>query len=280
MKCYIYKIENKITGEKYIGQTLNYEKRIENHLSKLRNNKHVNYKLQNAWNKYGEENFVFSKEEYDISKEELNEKEILEISKNNSFKRGYNLTLGGDGGNTRGNLSFEEFCLIYLGNIKYKGLTNRTANFLGIDSSTVSSIARGNSYKWFQEKVNSLSDIEKRKILEEFEIKLKLKENPNKELPNKLSNKEIVDFLCVISTYGRGAEAAATRYFGRTKGFKHNILKGEYKEAFKEYLQLTENEIEEIAVNFFNNKNLQQFCTQKIHKLDKINRLIAHYKIL
>ena len=29
MKCFIYKIENKITGEKYIGQTLNYEKELK-----------------------------------------------------------------------------------------------------------------------------------------------------------------------------------------------------------------------------------------------------------
>lgn len=57
----IYKIINKINNKVYIGQTIDikFNKRYNNHISKLKNNKHPNFYLQNAFNKYGEENFEF-----------------------------------------------------------------------------------------------------------------------------------------------------------------------------------------------------------------------------
>lgn len=59
MSAYIYAIENLINHKKYIGQTKNPKNRKTSHFSKLRNNKHINKHLQNAWNKYGEFNFIF-----------------------------------------------------------------------------------------------------------------------------------------------------------------------------------------------------------------------------
>jgi len=59
MKSGIYHIICKSTGKRYIGRTVNFTKRFGQHKSVLRNNKHCNEHLQNAWNKYGEENFVF-----------------------------------------------------------------------------------------------------------------------------------------------------------------------------------------------------------------------------
>lgn len=57
MAC-IYKIENLINGKIYIGSTHKVlNKRKSEHFSLLRKNKHYNKKLQNAWNKYGEESF-------------------------------------------------------------------------------------------------------------------------------------------------------------------------------------------------------------------------------
>lgn len=282
MKCYIYKIINKITNEKYVGQTTNFSRRIEDHLSKLRNNKHINYKLQASWNKYGEENFEIQKEQYNLTKDQLNEKEKEEILKEDSFKNGFNLTLGGDGGNTRGKLNFEDFCFIYFGNIKYKGMTNRTAKIKNIDSSTISSIARGQSYIWYKNRADLLSEQEKQYWLEQFENKLNIKQNPPKEKSIKLKDEQIIDFLCVISCYGRGAEAAITRFLGRSKGLKYHIIKGEYQEGVKKFLLLSDKEIQERAINIFEVNNLQQFCKQKIKKLDVINKsfiMDAHFKV-
>lgn len=56
----IYKIRNKITDWKYIGSAVNIEVRWRVHREALRNNRHHNKHLQRAWNKYGEEAFVFS----------------------------------------------------------------------------------------------------------------------------------------------------------------------------------------------------------------------------
>ena len=56
----IYRIENIITRKVYIGQAKNLKKRYCDHISALRRNNHDNKYLQNAWNKYTEEDFVFS----------------------------------------------------------------------------------------------------------------------------------------------------------------------------------------------------------------------------
>ena len=57
--CGIYKITNKITNKFYIGSSNNIKRRWDEHIRELNRNVHHNSYLQNAWNKYGEENFVF-----------------------------------------------------------------------------------------------------------------------------------------------------------------------------------------------------------------------------
>lgn len=60
----IYKIENTVNGNFYIGSAVNLSNRKWHHVSDLRLNRHKNKHLQNAWNKYGEDCFVFSVVEY------------------------------------------------------------------------------------------------------------------------------------------------------------------------------------------------------------------------
>lgn len=59
MKGTIYLIINKLNAKYYIGSTNNFTKRKRDHMCELNKNKHVNSKLQNAWNKYGESEFLF-----------------------------------------------------------------------------------------------------------------------------------------------------------------------------------------------------------------------------
>ena len=56
----IYKITNKINNKIYIGESLDIKRRWEEHIKELNENKHINYKLQEDWNKYGQDNFEFS----------------------------------------------------------------------------------------------------------------------------------------------------------------------------------------------------------------------------
>ena len=61
MSSGIYKITNKITSKIYIGSSIDVRRRIMKHKSLLRRGKHHSKYLQNSWDKYGEEAFVFEK---------------------------------------------------------------------------------------------------------------------------------------------------------------------------------------------------------------------------
>lgn len=55
----IYKITCLSNNKTYIGSSKNCNVRYNQHTYKLNKGKHKNQHLQNAWNKYGKENFVF-----------------------------------------------------------------------------------------------------------------------------------------------------------------------------------------------------------------------------
>lgn len=59
LKSGIYKITNLVNNKIYIGQTVNFIKRKSEHFVKLHKNIHVNAHLQNSYNKYGLDSFVF-----------------------------------------------------------------------------------------------------------------------------------------------------------------------------------------------------------------------------
>jgi len=58
-KSGIYQIKNTIDGKKYIGSSVNIRKRWNSHKSSLERGDHHSSHLQNAWNKFGKDNFVF-----------------------------------------------------------------------------------------------------------------------------------------------------------------------------------------------------------------------------
>lgn len=93
---YIYKIHNNITGQNYIGQTIDINRRKRKHFRTLKENCHDNPKLQASWNKYGEDNFSFEFWEFSIdSIEKLNQLECEYIEKYNGLTEGFNLVPGG-----------------------------------------------------------------------------------------------------------------------------------------------------------------------------------------
>ncbi len=60
----VYQIRCLITGQIYIGSAVYMLARWAEHRRRLRRGVHVNQHLQQAWNKYGEENFEFTVVEY------------------------------------------------------------------------------------------------------------------------------------------------------------------------------------------------------------------------
>ena len=268
MKCYIYKIINNVTDEKYVGQTTNFSRRINDHFYQLEKHTHRNTKLQDAYDKYGKDAFRVEKIKYELTKDELNELEIQEILKEDSFEHGYNMTRGGGGYGYGGRekLNFEQFCFAYFGNKKYDGMTNRTGKYLGVDSACIASIRREDAYDYYRALANELSEEEKNKYIHEFEKVMDIKNKPPKTKRGNMTQEQLNIFLSVLSVYGRGAEAAVTRYLGISKGLKNHIVKGEYAKEYQIFKSLPLNKIEQIAVTCFEENNLQQYCTQTIKK--------------
>lgn len=97
----VYKITNNINGKIYIGKTINMHKRHLKYLSCVRNGS--SQPIVKAMIKYGVENFTFEVVSTFMNEDELNKGEIYYINKFNSINEGYNISLGGDGGDTMSN---------------------------------------------------------------------------------------------------------------------------------------------------------------------------------
>ncbi len=94
-KFVIYTITNLVNGKKYVGQSVQVSSRWINHRYALNANRHHSAKLQRAWNKYGEDNFVFDIVAQAETVEELNELEQQYIAQFDSLQNGYNVQEGG-----------------------------------------------------------------------------------------------------------------------------------------------------------------------------------------
>ena len=97
----IYCFRNVINQKCYIGQAINLRNRFKQHMFYYKNNQYNNL-LYKAFNKYGLESFEYLILEYveiqDNIKNVLDELEKKYISEYNSYKNGYNQTVGGDYG--------------------------------------------------------------------------------------------------------------------------------------------------------------------------------------
>lgn len=82
------------TGNWYVGQTVDPERRFKQHINDAINKKDNNI-FHRALKKYGLDNFVYCILEDNILRDNLNMKEIEWIEYYDSFYCGYNLTLGG-----------------------------------------------------------------------------------------------------------------------------------------------------------------------------------------
>lgn len=135
----IYKIENNITKECYIGQSIDITRRWRAH--KLIKEDNL---LTKAFLAYGIENFSF--EVLEKTSNNLNQKEKEYIFLYNSYEKGYNQTSGGSG-----NPSFKELDLEKL--IKIKELLKTTQGneteigfLVGVSRDTVSAINQGRAH--------------------------------------------------------------------------------------------------------------------------------------
>lgn len=93
--AYIYQITNDVNQKIYIGKTENsIEKRFKEHCWDASRERNEKRPLYNAMRKYGVEHFHIELIEETNNPEE---REVYWIEKKQSFKNGYNATIGGDG---------------------------------------------------------------------------------------------------------------------------------------------------------------------------------------
>lgn len=90
MEKFIYKIENKINGKIYIGQTNNIKRRIQEH----KYDKRKHHPIHEAIVKYGFKNFSVSVLYFGENYNE-EEKRYIKLYKSNNKKYGYNIVEGG-----------------------------------------------------------------------------------------------------------------------------------------------------------------------------------------
>jgi group I intron endonuclease len=94
MKSGIYSIINLTNNKRYVGSSINTHKRLVQHFWLLRNNIHDNIFLQNSYNKYGKDSFIYEVLE-ECCEELLPEREnyYIEHFKTLNSDFGYNLSL-------------------------------------------------------------------------------------------------------------------------------------------------------------------------------------------
>lgn len=164
----IYKITNILNNKVYIGSAISIKDRFRKHLSALRNNKHINKKLQNSYNKHGELYFKFEIIEYVEStdnKEDFKnillgrEQYYLDLYESYKTGKGYNVCI--NAGNRLGMCHSEETKnkIKYKRKFQSKMIRSEQWKFL------ISEVNKGNTYslgkKRSEETKKKMSDARK-----------------------------------------------------------------------------------------------------------------------
>lgn len=187
--AYIYQITNDINQKIYIGKTeFSIEKRFKEHCTDAFKDRNEKRPLYAAMRKYGIEHFHIELIEETDNPEA---REIYWIEQKQSFKFGYNATLGGDG------KKYIDYDLV---EATYKQLLSikHTANTLGISTDSVQNILKSRQVV----KLSPEASIQKAlgKIVNQYDLK-------NNFIQSFPSCKAAADSLNKISNTSNGASS-------------------------------------------------------------------------
>lgn len=257
MKGYIYQIENLVTHESYIGQTINIQQRKNRHFSRLRNNSHINKKLQNSFNKYGEQEFHFRYWEFEIeNREELDNLECEYIKKYNSLNNGFNLVEGGGKPPSR-RLVKEQDVIGYLCVLEIygDGYGKTFEDICGWSKGTANKIKNHKLYNDIIEKFLKINVNEKIKIaktfFEDFKIKERALKRQLKQGGTKIAymlTQDDYNFAFLAQEYGYSYTAVA-KYLGVQPATVKDWFNGRSRRKNKEIYKLISPEEKKLLIS-------------------------------
>ena len=244
----IYKITNLIDGKIYIGQTVNYRKRANAHISYLKKGTHHNSHLQRAFDKYGEGSF-----EIDLITEckisELDSMERRYIKEYNCLNRehGYNLLGGGQ--------KYREFTL------EVREKMSKARKGKPFTEEHKRNISLGNKGKQISKK-----SIEKTRLTKKMRKVHCGEKNPNALISNKVAEKIIIELLNketvvnITNKYQVSSETVYNLMYNRT----YQYVMPEAREQLK--TRTTDNNEEKIdmAINMYLEGNSQNKIAKEL----------------
>lgn len=162
---YIYKIQNLINGNVYIGQTVKpVEKRFQQHRNNYDKPYFSQLILYKAFKKYGLDNFSFEALEK-VDNDKLDEREKYWIDYYDSYKNGYNMTLGGRSVELY-KWDLQEILDLY----HLHKSARKVAEIIGCDHSTIDHLLNANNIPRYSrgEQFNKIVCLEKQGKVEKF----------------------------------------------------------------------------------------------------------------
>ena len=258
MLGYLYVITNTVNNKKYVGKTINFEQRKQQHLSSLRKGIHHSHKLQRAYNKYGEDKFVWEKFEIEVKNDqELALKEIQAISYFNSYENGYNETYGGDGNKTV--FDFDFSVALYHILQKYDGIYRKIANYYQCDHTVIDDLSKNALYS----NVKPQEELIKKIITEVGITEENLKENYKKHNDKKLSEQQCYEILSVVLDK-TGYEKTLCEIFNIDSKATYRLKNGlTYKEYFANFQNFSSEQKKEIQNQTFQKYDLESKKAQR-----------------
>lgn len=218
--CGIYVFECTKSGKRYVGQSVNIRKRINAHFSSAFSDiaKDKDTPLHRAIRKYGKDAFNWSVIEI-CEKEKLNEREIFWIKEFNSFKKGYNLTSGGDSPTDR-KTDINIDAIIY--EIKNSYLFfKQIADKFDVSYETVQAINTGRA----RYNKNEKYPLRKYRLVESFERNCEKSENNLMKIPLN-ERKQRKCSLCGNPITRKNSTGICVMCKSPTRNYTQNISKG------------------------------------------------------
>lgn len=234
LKIGIYLITNKLNGKKYVGQSINVNKRWKEHISIAINPKSKKYAIHNAIAKYGSDNFSWEILYYCSSLNESNALETKLIKQHNCLHPfGYNLNEGGNS------------------HVPCDAVKEKIKEKLKIVSSLVGK--KGKDHPSFGRKISQEQKEEQSKILSG-------ENGPNKKINSKIAVAIYQEYL-----NGESVKTLKTKYnLGKTTIL--NILnKKSWKEASKD-LPTVDLKINQCGENYINSKLTEEEVVEIYNK--------------